>query len=141
MDLMNKEVLMKRLADASQSKIYPTVASRYEVPLRKILLTTRLWNHVRKEQDLLAEDNWLDEFMFNQEELKKNPTDWSWIDQDGLLFGTIDEFSVLSHEKRKREDEPEVHKKFKVDQDLFCFSSDTPPAGPASPTSPVLLSA
>jgi hypothetical protein len=41
MYLMNKEVLMKRLADASQMKVYPSIPSRYEVPLRKILLTTR----------------------------------------------------------------------------------------------------
>ncbi|KAI9282680.1 hypothetical protein BY458DRAFT_496977 [Sporodiniella umbellata] len=141
MDSMSKEQLMKRLVDASQLKIYPPVTSRYEVPLRKILLTTRLWNHVRKEQDLLVEDTWLDEFMFSQEDLKKKDlTDWSWIEQEELLLETIDDtLNLLSHEKRKREEDGQVQKKFKIDQDIFCFSSDT--AGPATPTSPVLLSA
>lgn len=36
-----KELLMKRLADASQYKIYPSIIPRNELPLRKILLTTR----------------------------------------------------------------------------------------------------
>jgi hypothetical protein len=48
MDIINhqehhyaKETLMKRLADASQYKIYPSIIPRNELPLRKILLTTR----------------------------------------------------------------------------------------------------
>jgi hypothetical protein len=39
--MMNKETLMKRLADASQNKIYPLIIPRNELPLRKVLLTTR----------------------------------------------------------------------------------------------------
>jgi hypothetical protein len=35
------ELLMRRLADASQRKIYPAVIPKTEIPLRKILLTTR----------------------------------------------------------------------------------------------------
>ncbi|CAO3677640.1 hypothetical protein G6F70_000221 [Rhizopus microsporus] len=73
MDLTNKELLMKRLADASQIKIYPPMPSRYEVPLRKILLTTRLWNNVRRQQQILLElppDAWLaeglDDFISHQ---------------------------------------------------------------------------
>ncbi|KAI8874545.1 hypothetical protein K501DRAFT_281223, partial [Backusella circina FSU 941] len=52
--MMNKETLMKRLADASQNKIYPLIIPRNELPLRKVLLTTRLWNHVRRQQAFVS---------------------------------------------------------------------------------------
>lgn len=46
---------MKRLAEASQLKIYPAIPLPYEIPLRKILLTTRLWNLIRQQQ---LEEDW-----------------------------------------------------------------------------------
>ncbi|KAI8078151.1 uncharacterized protein B0P05DRAFT_596978 [Gilbertella persicaria] len=54
MDFTNK-ALLKRIASASQEKVYPSVHSKTEIPLRKILLSSRLWESVRKEQEKLSE--------------------------------------------------------------------------------------
>ncbi|KAI8888023.1 hypothetical protein K501DRAFT_330071 [Backusella circina FSU 941] len=48
--MTNRTDLMNRIATASQEKIYPTIQSKTEIPLRKILLSSRLWNQVRLEQ-------------------------------------------------------------------------------------------
>ncbi|ORE17323.1 hypothetical protein BCV71DRAFT_181716 [Rhizopus microsporus] len=115
---------MKRLADASQIKIYPPMPSRYEVPLRKILLTTRLWNNVRRQQQILLElppDAWLaeglDDFISHQGSLNHtedateintsdnnssldsnilSSCDWSWFNQvDKDTLSTTSETLLL----------------------------------------------
>ncbi|KAJ2955670.1 hypothetical protein NQZ79_g8358 [Umbelopsis isabellina] len=50
--LQDDDVVLDRLSAASQSKIYPTKCSRTEMPLRRILLVTRLWNEVRHHQTI-----------------------------------------------------------------------------------------
>ncbi|KAG0748648.1 hypothetical protein G6F57_002320 [Rhizopus arrhizus] len=122
---------MKRLADASQMKVYPSIPSRYEVPLRKILLTTRLWNHVRKQQQALSElhpDAWLadglDEFMFtdsNQDQLNTLveakssiedksisdnmlSCDWSWFDQVDKATSDIFLLDTINSTQQEEQD-------------------------------------
>ncbi|OBZ83982.1 hypothetical protein A0J61_07969 [Choanephora cucurbitarum] len=112
---INKEILMKRLADASQYKIYPSIIPKNELPLRKILLTTRLWNHVRRQQALMtipsSANGWLFQQQDNtiilepeikeQEDIPKNQYDWSWFDKE--------EKSSLSHEDTSSQDTSSFH--------------------------------
>ncbi|KAI8062710.1 hypothetical protein BC940DRAFT_308176 [Gongronella butleri] len=49
------DLLMKRLATASHNKIYPSMPPKSELPLRRILLATRLWNEVRRQQAMLLD--------------------------------------------------------------------------------------
>jgi hypothetical protein len=39
--MTNRTDLMNRIATASQEKIYPTIQPKTEIPLRKILLSSR----------------------------------------------------------------------------------------------------
>ncbi|KAI8990319.1 hypothetical protein BDB01DRAFT_780906 [Pilobolus umbonatus] len=82
--VMNRSTL-RRLADASHNKIYPSIIPRNELPLRKILLTTRFWNDVRhlqeKQTTTNIADDWLfsqqdtfDQFMFGQQSTKDEET-------------------------------------------------------------------
>lgn len=60
---------MERIASASQEKVYPSVQPKSEVPLRKVLLSSRIWECVRNEEERLTaeiasatseEDWWFD---------------------------------------------------------------------------------
>ncbi|KAI8097869.1 uncharacterized protein B0P05DRAFT_522398, partial [Gilbertella persicaria] len=105
----NNKELMKRLADASQYKMYPLIIPRNELSLRKILLTTRLWNHVRRQQAMMtipSSDDWLfqQQSAITQENTKEQdniPTndnnqsehDWSWFNKEAKSSSFLDSLS------------------------------------------------
>ncbi|KAI8366189.1 hypothetical protein BD560DRAFT_400834 [Blakeslea trispora] len=47
--------ILNRIANVSQEIMYPSVPKRKEVPLRKLLLTSRLWEKAREEEERLTE--------------------------------------------------------------------------------------
>ncbi|CEP10767.1 hypothetical protein [Parasitella parasitica] len=133
-----KEMLMKRLADASQYKIYPSIIPRNELPLRKILLTTRLWNHVRRQQAVLAMSSASDEWLFDQE-ISNNIIP---VKEEEKQVEEIQEKIESYNCKRKIEDEPEQLqiKKLKPSSNTnnshqHFIDSPASPAGPATVSS------
>ncbi|KAI8644840.1 hypothetical protein BD408DRAFT_412596 [Parasitella parasitica] len=128
-------MLMKRLADASQYKIYPSIIPRNELPLRKILLTTRLWNHVRRQQAMLAMSSTPDEWLFEQEISNEIIPAKEEEKQMEEIQDKIENYS----RKRRIEDEPEQlqikkPKSSSNTNNLHQHFIDSPasPAGPAS---------
>ncbi|EPB88309.1 hypothetical protein HMPREF1544_04893 [Mucor circinelloides 1006PhL] len=139
-----KELLMKRLADASQYKIYPSIIPRNELPLRKILLTTRLWNHVRRQQAMLTMSSTADEWLFEQE----SSNEIIPIKEEEEEKEEEPEKTENHSHKRRIDDEPEQLqiKKPKSSNNNNTFHQhfiDSPasPAGPVSSLSPTSSSA
>ncbi|KAF7732550.1 hypothetical protein EC973_003297 [Apophysomyces ossiformis] len=136
MDIAAKDLLMKRLCTISHHKIYPPISPKSEAPLRKILLTTRLWNHVRRQQALLTIQDISDDWLLEQEQFDpflimtkeesveltssagiledSNSSDWSWLDDDKSLGG-------LGHE-----DSSSANDNCLTVSDAFSLLSHTP---------------
>ncbi|KAK4512498.1 uncharacterized protein ATC70_003199 [Mucor velutinosus] len=128
-----KELLMKRLADASQYKIYPSIIPRNELPLRKILLTTRLWNHVRRQQAMLTMSSTADEWLFEQE----NSNEIIPIKEEEAKEEEPEKTENYGH-KRRIDDEPEqlqIKKPKSSSNSTFHQHFIDSPASPAGPVS------
>ncbi|GAN08428.1 hypothetical protein MAM1_0204d07939 [Mucor ambiguus] len=132
-----KELLMKRLADASQYKIYPSIIPRNELPLRKILLTTRLWNHVRRQQAMLTMSSTADEWLFEQENSNEIIPIKEEEEEEEEKEEEPEKTENQGH-KRRIDDEPEqlqIKKPKSSNNSTFHQHFIDSPASPAGPVS------